>query len=86
MPMKTQITVASEFIFLPNALGQTRSALARNVRLGAHSVTVQIVVCGAWFGSVFFSEFIVLCGLDYKVNSVPSAQNALKRCRLLCVV
>jgi hypothetical protein len=42
------------FIFLPNVLGQTRSALARNVRLGAHSVTVQIVVCGAWFGSVFF--------------------------------
>jgi hypothetical protein len=37
---------------LPNVLGQTRSALARNVRLGAHSVTVQIVVCGAWFGSV----------------------------------
>jgi len=40
---------------LPNVRSQTRIALARNVRLGAHSVTVRFVVCSEWLGSVFIS-------------------------------
>ena len=40
-------------LFLPNVLDQTRPWLARSVLLGARSVTAMVVVCSAWFGSVF---------------------------------
>jgi hypothetical protein len=38
-PLKTNMTESKYFILLPNVQDQTRPALARKVRLGAHSVT-----------------------------------------------
>lgn len=51
-PNKT-IIVAGLFIFAERYRSDAICAGAE-MRLGAHSVTVQIVVCGAWFGSVVF--------------------------------
>ena len=49
---KTSKPVVPSFILLPNVQDEPRPQLARNVRLGAHSVTAVVVGSGAWFGSV----------------------------------
>ncbi len=60
-------------IDLPNVQDQTRPQLARSVLLGARSVTVQIVVCGAWLGSVvFISAFEYTIWILYSYDTILS--------------